>query len=152
MLKIRLQRIGRINSPAYRIVVTEHARAAQAGKFVEKLGTYNPKSKERTLNADRVKYWMSVGAKPSDTMHNMLVSLGIVGGKKINVLPAFKAPEAPAEEAAPAPVAEVAAEEEVGGAVTEATAETAAEDVIESPNPEAAEEAKEVEADIEKAA
>lgn len=154
MLKIRLQRIGRINSPAYRIVVTEHARAAQAGKFVEKLGTYNPKSKERTLNTDRVKYWMSVGAKPSDTMHNMLVSLGVVSGKKINILPAFKAPEAPAEEAAPAPasVAEVAAEEEVGGAVTEATPETVVEDAIESPNPEAAEEAKEVEADAEKAA
>lgn len=152
MLKIRLQRIGRINSPAYRIVVTEHARAAQTGNFVEKLGTYNPKSKERTINADRVKYWMSVGAKPSDTMHNMLVSLGVITGKKINILPAFKAPEAPAEEAPPAPAAGQAAEGEVGGAVTEATPETAAEDTIESPNPEAAEEAKEVEADAEKAA
>src|SRR3989338_22896 len=91
MLKIRLQRVGRINSPAYRIVVAEHARAAKKG-LLEKLGTYNPKTKERTINEERVKYWMSVGAKPSDTMHNMLVSLGVIGGKKINVLPKYVEP------------------------------------------------------------
>ena len=141
MLKIRLQRIGRINSPAYRIVVTEHARAPQAGKFVEKLGTYNPKTKERTLNADRVKYWMSVGAQPSDTMHNMLVSLGIMTGKKINVLPKFVEPakEEMAAEAAPA----APAPEETP--VVEAVAE-----VVESSSPEAREEAAEVEADAAK--
>ncbi len=150
MLKIRLQRIGRINSPAYRIVVTEHARGPKAGKFVEKVGTYNPKSKERTLNEERVKYWMSVGAKPSDTMHNMLVSLGIIGGKKINVLPKFVEPAK--EEVAEAPAAAAAPAEEVIGAVTEATPETAVEDAIESPNPEAREEAMEVEADAEKQA
>ena len=98
MLKIRLQRVGRINSPAYRIVVTEHARAATKG-LIEKLGTYNPKTKERAVNEERVKYWLSVGAKPSDTMHNMLVSLGIIAGKKINVLPKFKAPAEAAVEA-----------------------------------------------------
>ena len=99
MLKIRLQRVGRINSPAYRIVVSEHARAAKKG-LLEKLGTYNPKTKERAINAERVKYWLSVGAQPSDTMHNMLVSLGIITGKKINILPKYKEPakeEAPAD-------------------------------------------------------
>jgi len=87
MLKIRLQRVGRINTPAYRVVVTEHARAAQSANFVEKLGSYNPKTKERILNVERIKHWISVGAKPSDTMHNMLISAGIIEGKKINVLP-----------------------------------------------------------------
>ncbi len=140
MLKIRLQRIGRINSPAYRIVVTEHARAAKTGNFVEKVGTYNPKTKERTLNAERVKYWMSVGAKPSDTMHNMLVSLGVITGKKINVLPKFVEPvkEEVAEAAAPA------AEETPVVAAP-------AEEVVESPSPEAREEAVEVETAAEEA-
>lgn len=104
MLKIRMQRTGRINNPSYRIVVVEHTASPKAGKFVEKLGTYNPKTKARTFDGERAKYWISVGAKPSDTVHNMLVSLKVVSGKKINVLPAFKAP-APAEvpaEAAPA--------------------------------------------------
>ncbi len=149
MLKIRLQRVGRINSPAYRIVVTEAARAAKKG-LLEKLGTYNPKTKERTLNEERVKYWMSVGAKPSDTMHNMLVSLGIITGKKINVLPKYVEP-AKEEVAEAAPEAAPAAAEEVQGAVTEATPETAIEDAVETASPEAREEAMEVEAEAEAA-
>src|ERR1700722_5300172 len=102
MLKIRMQRIGRINQASYRIVVTEHTASPKAGKFVEKLGTYNPHTKARTLNEDRVKYWISVGAQPSATMHNMLLGAGVISGKKINVLPAYKAPEVAAVEAAPA--------------------------------------------------
>ena len=98
MLKIRMQRTGRINMPSYRIVVIEHARSPQAGKYVELLGNYNPKSKSRNLKEDRIKYWMSVGAQPSDTVHNMLVSAGILNAKKINVLPSYKAP-APADDA-----------------------------------------------------
>jgi len=120
MLKIRMQRVGRINQPSYRIVVTEHTASPKAGKFVEKLGTYNPHTKVRTLDEERVKYWISVGAQPSDTMHNMLLSAGVISGKKINVLPSYKAPEAPAVEAAP----EAAA---VAEAPAEAPAEVAAE-------------------------
>ena len=131
MLKIRLQRTGRVNQPSYRIIVTEHTRSAKTGDFVEELGTYNPKTKARTLNEERVKYWLSVGAQASGTMHNMLVTLGIVKGKKINVLPkktvekpvsaegqaeagkeVEKASEAvPATEAKEEPAAEVKAEE-----------------------------------------
>jgi len=112
MLKIRMQRTGRINSPSYRIVVIEHARSTKAGKFVEQVGTYDPKAKTRNIKADRVKYWLSVGAQPSATMHNMLVTLGIISGKKVNVLPKYVAPAAPAEEpAAAAPAAEAPAEE-----------------------------------------
>jgi len=94
-----MQRTGRINVPTYRIVVIEHARATKAGKFVEQVGSYDPKSKRRSLKADRIKYWISVGAQPSPTVHNMLISEKIISGKKINVLPKFVAPEAPAAEA-----------------------------------------------------
>ena len=124
MLKIRMQRVGRINQPSYRIVVTEHTASPKAGKFVEKLGTYNPRTKARTLDEARVKYWISVGAQPSATMHNMLVGAKVISGKKINVLPRYQAPaaepvveaapvaEAPAEAVAAEPVAEEAAKVE----------------------------------------
>ena len=122
MLKIRMQRTGRINSPSFRIVVVEHTTSPTAGKFVEKVGTYNPKSKERNLNIERVKYWISVGAKPSDTVHNMLVTLGALNAKKINVLPKFV--EKKAEEAAP--VEESPATETAKDKAVEAAAETPA--------------------------
>ena len=90
--------------PSYRIVVVEHTASPKAGKFVEKLGTYNPKSKERNLKAERITYWMSVGAKPSGTVHNMLVSAGILNEKKVNVLPKKTVPKK--QEDTTAPVAE----------------------------------------------
>lgn len=98
-----MQRVGKINDPSFRIVVTEHARAPQAGKFVEKLGTYNPKTKVRTLDEGRVKHWLSVGAQASGTMHNMLVSAGIISGKKVNVLPKKTVPKKEEEVVAAAP-------------------------------------------------
>lgn len=95
MLKIRMQRIGRINMPAYRLIVAEHARGPKTGNIVEKVGTYNPKTKERQLDAERIKYWLSVGAQASGTVHNMLISVGIITGKKINVLPRKSPPNPP---------------------------------------------------------
>ena len=96
-----MQRSGRINQPSFRIVVTEHASSPKAGKYVERVGFYNPTSKERTLVGDRIKYWMSVGAKPSGTVHNMLVSVGLLNAKKINVLPRKTVPKPVEAEAAP---------------------------------------------------
>ena len=122
MLRIRLQRIGRINLPSYRIIVVEHTEGPKTGKFTEIVGSYNPRSKERKIYDERVKYWMSVGAKPSDTVHNMLVSAGVLTGKKINVLPKFVAPEAPAAEAAPEAAAEPVAETPVEAPAEEAAA------------------------------
>ncbi len=98
--------------PSFRVIVTEHARSAKTGNFVEKVGTYNPKTKERNLDIERIKYWMSVGAQPSATLHNMLITLGAIKGKKINVLPKKTPPkkeEVAGEAAAPA-AAEPAAE------------------------------------------
>ena len=116
MLKIRLQRVGKINSPSYRIIVAEHTRGPKTGNFVEKLGTYNPKTKFRTLNEERVKYWISVGAQASDTMHNMLIKAGVIQGKKINVLktmPVAKVEEVVEEKKATEVAAEPVATEEV---------------------------------------
>lgn len=117
MLKIRLQRTGRTNNPSYRVVVTEHTNGPKSGRAVESLGSYNPKSKERILNEERIKHWLSKGAQASGTMHNMLISAGITSGKKVNVLPKKTVPkkdepaaETPAETTPEAP-AEMPAEE-----------------------------------------
>jgi len=88
-----MQRIGKINQPAFRIVVVEHTESPKTGNFVEKVGTYNPKTKERKLDAERIKYWLSKGAQASGTVHNMLISLGIIQGKKKNVLPKKSLPK-----------------------------------------------------------
>ena len=121
MLKIRLQRTGRTNNPSYRVVVTEHTNGPKSGRATEVLGSYNPKTKERVLNDERIKHWLSVGAQATGTMHNMLISAGIVSGKKVNVLPKKTVPkkEEPAAEtpvpeapAAEAPAADVPAEPE----------------------------------------
>jgi len=69
-LKIRLQRGGAAHSPIYRVVVAE-ASCRRDGRFVESLGQYNPQARgqnqEVTLNLERTDYWLSVGAKPTDT-------------------------------------------------------------------------------------
>ena len=94
MLKIRLQRIGRRNDPAFRVVLTDSKNSAKSGRFLEVLGTYDPKvnasSSGRSLEADRIKYWLGKGAKLSGTIHNFLVHDKIIEGKKINVLPKKK--------------------------------------------------------------
>lgn len=81
---LRLQRLGKAKQPTYRLIVSEKARDTQAGS-AEILGHYNPvhKDKKLELKIDRVKYWLSVGAKPSDTVHNLLMKHGIIAeGKK----------------------------------------------------------------------
>ena len=87
--------------------MTEHQNGPKSGRAVEVLGSYNPKSKERVLNEDRIKHWISMGAQPSGTMHNMLISAGITKGKKINVLPKKTVPKpAATEETQAEPVTE----------------------------------------------
>ncbi len=86
MLKIRLQRIGRKNDPSFRAVLTDSRNSTKSGKFLEIVGTYNPKSGETVFKEERMKYWIGKGAKVSDTMHNFLVDKKIIEGKKVNVL------------------------------------------------------------------
>ncbi|MGM0628978.1 MAG: 30S ribosomal protein S16 [Patescibacteria group bacterium] len=88
MLKIRLQRVGRRHQTAFRLVVTESARGPKSGNFIEVLGNHDPGQKDITkIDAERTKYWISKGAKTSPTVHNLLITKGIIEGKKVNVLP-----------------------------------------------------------------
>ncbi len=131
MLMIRYQRIGRKNDPAFRIAVLEKTSGPKAGKYVDLVGTYNPKTKATNIQADKVKDWMKKGAQVSDSVHNLLVKNGVIEGKKINVLPKKTAPvkEVVAEAApTPAPAAETPAEAPAEAA-PEATEEAPAEEV-----------------------
>jgi len=121
MLMIRFQRIGRTNDPAFRIVVLEKERAAKAGNIVQLLGTYNPRSKALTLNEEQVKHWISKGAQPTGSIHNLLVNKGVITGKKVNVL-SKKTPQKKEQEAVAGAVlvAEVPAATEAAAAPTEA--------------------------------
>jgi small subunit ribosomal protein S16 len=86
MLSIRLQRIGRKNDPAFRVVLTDSKNAAKSGRFQEILGSYNVKTGEVLFKADRIAHWISMGAQTSDTVNNFLISQKLVTGKKKNVL------------------------------------------------------------------
>ncbi len=145
-LRIRLARSGAKKRPFYRIVVAD-GRAPRDGRFIEKLGTFNPllpkDSPDRvTFDTDRVNHWLGVGAQPSDRVLRFLDAAGIKARPARNnpqkALPGKKAQErikeredaaaaaaAPAEEPAPAPAEEPAAEApaEAGG---DAGAEAAA--------------------------
>jgi small subunit ribosomal protein S16 len=86
MLKIRLQRIGRKNEAQFRAVLTDSKNSTKSGRFLEILGTYNPKSGVIAFKEDRVKHWMKNGAQATDTVHNFFVHHKIIEGKKKNVL------------------------------------------------------------------
>jgi len=85
MLVIRYLRRGKKNQPFFKIVVNDKRRAPRGGRFVEQVGFWNPITKEKKLEGERIKYWMSVGAKPSPSVFNLLVSAEIIEGKKIAV-------------------------------------------------------------------
>ena len=135
-LKIRLARGGAKKRPFYRIVVAE-ASAPRDGRYVERVGTYNPmvaKDHEQriTLNAERIAHWLGQGAQPTERVQKMLAAAGLTAAPVIREQPKKSAPgkkraerEAEAAEAAAAEaeVAEAAAVEEA--AAEEAPAEEA---------------------------
>ncbi len=82
MLTIKLSRIGKKKQPIYRLIISEKARDPW-GKALEILGTYNPFSKDLAVKADRVKYWISVGAGMTVTVNNLLIDKGVITGDKI---------------------------------------------------------------------
>ncbi|MBD3330863.1 30S ribosomal protein S16 [Candidatus Peregrinibacteria bacterium] len=160
MLKIRLSRTGKKSQPSFRVLVQEHSAAVKGGKVVENLGYYKHAAdpKEFKVDLDRVKYWLSVGAQPSDTVAVLLKSEGVDGmdkfiaprdkqrkkKKEVEEAPAPAAEAAPAEsaegggeatESAPEAPAKEAAKEEAPA--KEATAEPAAEESKEDPKKEA---------------
>ncbi len=156
MLMMRLQRVGRKNNPAYRVVVVDKRASTKSNKTIDLIGNYNPKLGQITINAEKAKHWLAQGVQASDTVHNMLISQKIVEGKKRNALPkkspiideaklkaeaeakekaeadrlaaieAEKAAAAEAEAAANAPVEEVAVEETPEVATEEVKEEVAA--------------------------
>ena len=87
MIVIRLKRIGRKNNPIFRIVVQDKQKAPTS-TVIEKVGTYDPNTNPSTvtIEKDRVKYWLSQGAQPSPTVHNMLINDGILTGDKKRVV------------------------------------------------------------------
>ena len=99
MLMIRLQRVGRKNDPAFRVVLTDSKNGPRSGRYLEILGSYNARGGKAQLEKDRLKHWLSVGARPSGTIHNLLVSHKILSSKKLNVLPKIKKVEVPKEPA-----------------------------------------------------
>ena len=102
MLAIKLQRIGKKHRPGYRVVVAEK-RSKMAAPPVEDLGFYDPFTKASGIKRDRVAYWISMGAQPTVTAHNLLVKQSIISAKKKAVK--MKKKEAPAGGAEVAPSA-----------------------------------------------
>ena len=80
MVRIRLKRIGRPHRPYYRIAAMDQ-RSARDSKTIEELGVYDPinsdESKQIEINAERVKYWLSVGAQPTETVAGIIKRAGI---------------------------------------------------------------------------
>ena len=127
-MKIRLARGGSKKRPFYRIVAAD-SRMPRDGRFIEKLGTYNPllpkDSEERVkMNEERIQYWISQGAQPTDRVARMLEAAGVVpktersnpkkaepGKKAVERKEEKAAKAAAAAEAAAAPAEEPAAEE-----------------------------------------
>jgi len=95
---IRLRREGALNRPYYKVVVADK-RSPRDGKFIEMIGTYDPKKPghNSTIKLDRVEYWISKGAQPSDTVRSLI--------KKNKKQQATSASAAVPEPAAPEPVA-----------------------------------------------
>ena len=159
-LKIRLARGGAKKRPFYRIVVAE-ASAPRDGRYVERVGTYNPMvpkdhDQRLTLNGERITYWMGQGAQPTDRVQKMLATAGLAAAPVIRDQPKKSAPgkKRAEREAEAAEAADVASEE--AAAAAESAAEAAvAEEVLaeEAPAEEAAaEEAPAEEAPAEEAA
>jgi small subunit ribosomal protein S16 len=82
MLMIRLQRRGKKHQAHYRLVVGEK-RSKLLGKQTEDLGWYNPHENKYDFQKERIQYWLKNGAKTSTVVHNLLVSAGIIAGKKL---------------------------------------------------------------------
>jgi len=82
-VSIRLRREGAKNSPYYKVVVADR-RSPRDGKFIETIGTYDPKKpgQNSTLNLARVEYWISKGAQPSDTVRSLIKK-----NKKVTAMP-----------------------------------------------------------------
>ena len=158
-LKIRLARGGAKKRPFYRIVVAE-ASAPRDGRYVERVGTYNPmvpKDHEQrlTLNSERISFWMSKGAQPTERVHKMLASAGLMAAPVLRDQPKKSAPGKKRAEREAAAVEAAAAAAEAADAPAEDTPaeDTPAEDTPaeDTPAEESSAEAQAAEAVAEEA-
>src|SRR3989344_9556191 len=125
MLTIRLTRKGKKNQPFFRVVVIDKRRSASGGRPAEILGYIDPLTKKKSLKKDRILHWIKVGAQPSATVHNLLVSEKIIEAKKINKFKKSKkaiaqvqpAPQINADMKTEAPAPEVKVENSVAPVV-----------------------------------
>ncbi|NDV53143.1 MULTISPECIES: 30S ribosomal protein S16 [Roseobacteraceae] len=125
-MKIRLARGGSKKRPHYAIVASD-SRMPRDGRFLEKLGTYNPllgKDDERrvVMNVERIQYWLGQGAQPTDRVARFLEAAGVVE-KKERSNPKKAVPGKAATERAEAKAAKAAAAAEAAAAPAEETAE-----------------------------
>src|SRR5947209_19623965 len=104
---IRLRREGALNRPYFKVVVAD-TRSPRDGRFIEIVGTYDPKKagQNSTLKLDRIEHWISKGAQPSDTVRSLIKKTKNpeAAAKKAAAVAAKKAAPAPKPEPAPAPV------------------------------------------------
>jgi len=101
-LKIRLTRAGAKKQAYYRIVVAD-SRSPRDGRFIEKVGTYNPRaaqeSKDRlVVKEDRIKHWVSVGALPTDRVQRLFSKIGLAEAPTVNEQTKQNKPRAKAQE------------------------------------------------------
>jgi small subunit ribosomal protein S16 len=90
MVRIRLRRTGKTKQPSYRLVVADQ-RSPRDGKFIEIIGHYNPVRQPKVLevDAERARYWIGVGAQPSDTVVRLLKKVSVLDeGGKLTAAPA----------------------------------------------------------------
>ncbi|HBH26169.1 MAG TPA: 30S ribosomal protein S16 [Rhodospirillaceae bacterium] len=143
-LKIRLARAGRKKRPFYRIVVAD-VRAPRDGRYIEKLGTYDPLLPHEDENrvrlvAERVTHWLGQGAKPSARVAKFLGAAGLAPTPEVRETPKKSAPGKKAQ----ALLAERAEKEEAAQAAAKEAAQAAAETAESAPaqEPDAEQEAK----------
>ncbi len=86
MVALKLQRVGRHNRPHFRLIAIDKLRNPQS-KAKELLGHFDPKNRKESmvLKADRISYWLSVGAQPTPVVNNLLIDAGIIKGEKQSV-------------------------------------------------------------------
>ena len=119
-VRIRLARGGSKGAPFHKIVVADQ-RCPRDGRFIERIGSYNPllpadHAERVVVKADRVKFWLGAGAQPTERVAKLLSKLGLCEAPVINERPQKSAPKAKAQERAKAKA-------EAAAAAAEATAE-----------------------------
>ncbi len=122
-VRIRLARGGSKGAPFHKIVVADQ-RAPRDGRFIERVGSYNPllpaeHADRIVVKADRVKYWLGVGAQPTERVAKLLSKVGLCAAPVINDRPQKSAPKAKAQERAKAKAEAAAAVAEAAAAPAE---------------------------------